>query len=383
MAQDYNNNVPWQFAKLVEMAKEASKKKGLSRTEHCKTALVLVEQVRLMAYTTSSESIFDIFNSCVSNISAYLDGNISIIEEATRSYFLLRHCKNMGLDEATFSIEFSNKNSGIQTGLVCKVKSPHSSIRYFVKTHQYGPTSEQSKCMQPPDGKELFVYKLLESIEVCPEVHFILPSHGSKRTIYIATKEVDLCLISNLRLQTTSSSSSSCRKESNRTSEHDNESAADSRHTTFPIGTITNTTSLHQMDLLARILCLSDCTTNSSNCGQIMNTGAPVIIDFRIETQNNYFKPDILQRFLSSNNEFNYEAIPQMHQTLTMTSEAEKRALIKSSFIEWKLSEKIDQVTCWLEDLILRYSEYITFTNDVSKYAIEVKSSIDAISSTL
>jgi hypothetical protein len=35
------------------------------------------------------------------------------------------------------------------------------SVRYYIKTHQYGLTEENVKRIRPPDTKQLFVYKFL------------------------------------------------------------------------------------------------------------------------------------------------------------------------------------------------------------------------------
>ncbi|EGF82390.1 hypothetical protein BATDEDRAFT_86618 [Batrachochytrium dendrobatidis JAM81] len=102
---------------------------------------------------------------------------------------------------------------------------------------QDGPTEDSVKRIRPPDTKELFVYKLLHHIGVGPESHFIIPSYGTKKTIYIATKDCHLVLLSSLTKDTT------------------------------------NKAALLQLDLISRILCLGDCTTNSSNFGQVGEKG--------------------------------------------------------------------------------------------------------------
>jgi hypothetical protein len=136
--------------------------------------------------------------------------------------------------------------------------------------HQYGPTEDNLKSRHPPDTKELFIYKLLHHIGIGPEVHFIVPYHGSKMTIYIATKDCHLTLLSQLTKDTM------------------------------------NTNALVRLNFISRILCLCDCATNSSNCGQV--DGKPIIVDFRIEKQSGgYFKSDIFNKFYQGNEEFNYD----------------------------------------------------------------------------
>jgi hypothetical protein len=64
-----------------------------------------------------------------------------------------------------------------------------------------------------------------------------------------------------------------------------------------------NTKALVQINLISRILCLCDCATNSSNCGEV--NGKPIIVDFRIEKQSGvYYKSDILNQFYQGNEEF-------------------------------------------------------------------------------
>jgi hypothetical protein len=127
--------------------------------------------------------------------------------------------------------------------------------------------------LKPPNTKELFIYKLLQNIGIGPEAHFIIPTHGSTLTIYIATKDCHIRLLSQLT------------KES------------------------ANIKALVQLDLISRVLCLRDCASKTSNCGQVAN-GKPMIIDFRIEKQSGgYAKPDILESFYRGNGEFNYSGL--------------------------------------------------------------------------
>ncbi|OAJ38937.1 hypothetical protein BDEG_22827 [Batrachochytrium dendrobatidis JEL423] len=85
----------------------------------------------------------------------HLGGNAEVIQTAVKEYFLIQHCK-AGLDESLFDITFSPKKSGIQTGFTCNVNNGTQSVRYYIKTHQYGPTKDNIKSIKPPDTKELF-----------------------------------------------------------------------------------------------------------------------------------------------------------------------------------------------------------------------------------
>ncbi len=200
-----------------------------------------------------------------------MDENTEIIQDAAMQYFLMQHCK-AGLDEDLFSVCFAPKSSGIQTGFTCSVCDGTQSVRYFIKTHQYGPTEENEKSIRPPDTKELFVYKLLYHIGIGPQVHFIIPTHGTKKTVYIATMECHLVFLSNLTKDTA------------------------------------NNSAILQLDLISRILCIHDCATNASNCGQV--DGKAMIVDFLIESQSSgYVKVNILDKFYEGNSEFNYTGL--------------------------------------------------------------------------
>jgi hypothetical protein len=190
-----------------------------------------------------------------------------VIQDAVEKYFLIRYCK-AGLDENRLQVFFSTKKSGIQTGFICDISDGSQTTRYFIKTHQFGPTEDNPKILKPPDTKELFIYQFLNHLGIGPDVHFIVPSHSSKMIIYVATKDCHITLLSQLTKDTM------------------------------------NTKALVQLDLISRILCLRDCATNSSTCGQV--DGKPMIVDFRIEKQSGgYFKSDILNMFYQGNGEFN------------------------------------------------------------------------------
>ncbi len=55
---------------------------------------------------------------------------------------------------------------------------------------------------------------------------------------------------------------------------------------------LTSLKALIQLDLISRILCLSDSAANYLNCGQVGDK--PMIIGFRIENQSDYFQKDIM-----------------------------------------------------------------------------------------
>ncbi|KAJ3416582.1 hypothetical protein HDV05_000864 [Chytridiales sp. JEL 0842] len=273
-------------------------------------------------------------------IALYLDGNVDAIQSAVREHFLLQHTK-AGLDENLFDISFSPKRAGIQTGFVCDIRNgTETPIRYYIKTHQYGPTESNLKSLKTPDAKEIFIYKLLQNIGLGPESHFIMPHHGSKKTIYIATKECHLILLSQVT-----------------------ESSANPR-------------SLVQLDLISRILCLRDCTTNSSNCGQLAD-GKPMIIDFRIEKQSGgYVKSDILEKFYEGNGEFNYTS-GVMAAAVHGVPQHEKLNIVKESLDEWRLVENINETEAEVNVFISKIGGKVEIErNDLQVYIGDVRKSV-------
>ena len=190
----------WKWNKFVEIGNNMhnpQKMRGQVRIQKAKYALQLSNQL------IDNEFIVNLpikdqqlFSTLLPKIAEYLDGNTEVIQAVVKEYFLIQHCK-AGLDESLFDVSFAPKKSGIQTGFTCDVSNGTHSVRYYIKTHQYGPTEDNVKSIQPPDTKELFVYKLLHHFGIGTQAHFIISSHGTKKTVYIATMDCHLVLLSN------------------------------------------------------------------------------------------------------------------------------------------------------------------------------------------
>lgn len=234
--------------------------RGQVRVLEARRALIFAEQLIDNKYLTNLPiKDQERYQILLPKKACYLDGNIEVIRDAVEKYFLIRHFK-AGVDENLFQVSFSPKQSGIQTGFTCDISDGNQTTRYFVKTHQHGPNEDTPKSLHPPDIKELFIYQLLYNLGIGPEVHFIVPFRRSKTTIYIATKDCHLALLSELKKETA------------------------------------NMKTMIQIDLICRILCLRDCSTNSHNYGQV--NGEPMIVDFRIENHSDgYFKSDLFDKF--------------------------------------------------------------------------------------
>jgi hypothetical protein len=336
MADEKNR---WNWNEFVEIGNNIHKMRGRVRILEAKRALRianhLVENDFILHLPIKDQQLYDIL---LPKIADYLDGNTEVIQAAVREHFLAQHCKS-GLDEGLYDISFAPKKSGIQSGCICDVSNGTRTTRYYIKTHQNGPTEDNPKSLKQPDTKELFVYKLLDYIGIGPQVHFIIPSRGTKRTVYIATKDCHLVLLSSLTKDTA------------------------------------NNTALLQLDLISRILCLRDCTTNSSNCGQVGEKA--MIVDFRIEKQSRgYTKPDILDKFCEGNSEFHYSGLME---AAVKTPNDVKMDIMKKSLQEWKLLENIERAGLEIAGLVKRWDGKMQFEDDLHNYVKDLKATVDVL----
>ena len=195
------------------------------------------------------------------------------------------------------------------------------------------------KSIKPPDTKELFVYKLLHHIGIGPQAHFIIPSHGTKKTIYIATMDCHLVLLSNLTKDTA------------------------------------NNNALLQLDLISRILCLRDCATNSSNCGQVGEKA--MIVDFIIEKQSwGYAKADVLDKFYEGNSEYHYTGLMEV---AVKTPNAVKKDIMKKSLQDWRFLESIERAESDIDGLVKRCVGKMRFENDLQQYVRDIKATVEVL----
>ncbi|KAI9353769.1 hypothetical protein BDR26DRAFT_947644 [Obelidium mucronatum] len=282
------------WKKFVEIGNAIDKMRGVTRTENAQHALLLVQMLRRTEFLVGSKERFDFYATLLPKIAFYLDGNAIAALDASGSF-----------DENQFHMSFSPKKSGIQSRFTCDVSDGRSqTTRYFIKTHHHYLSTEDNL-------KELLIYQFLNlnRLGIGPDVHFFVPSNISQTTVCIATKDCHLTLLSHLTKDTV------------------------------------NTKALVQLDLISRILCLCDCTTNSSNCGQL--NGKPMIVDFCIKHQSGgYFKSDIYQE----NTEFNYSEL--MAEAVGIPQE-QRFLIVKGSLEEWNLVEVINETALEMHQMIL------------------------------
>ncbi len=329
----------WKWKDFVKIGNNIQNMRGIVRTHEAMAALNFSDDLLRSKYITDSKERRELHATLLPIIAQYLDANTELIQSAVREYFLVQHCK-AGLDETLFDASFSPKMDGIHAGFICDISNgPPNKIRYYAKTHQFGPTESHVESRKPPDIKEIFVYKLLQNIGIGPEAHFIIPSNVLKKSLYIATKECHLVPLSKLS----------------------NESM--------------NIKALVQLDLISRILCLQDCTTNSSNCGLVGDR--PMIVDFGIETRSHgYFKSEILNGFFQGKGDFEYSGIME---TVVGIPEREKRDILKASLREWILLENIEKTLLEVNAFVRKFANSIALTDDLERYAQDVTATVEIL----
>ena len=335
---DEENLQKWN--QFVKIGNELHLYKGDVRREMACIALQLCKQLIENGFIAASAVRVEIFGPVRTTISEYLDGDKEYIEAAAREYFLLQHAEAK-TPMKDITISFTNKNNGVQSGVICTVKVGPETTRYYVKTHQDGPTKDSHKSVGPPDVKELFIYQLLHAIGMGPEVHVIMPIKESRVTVYIATKEVPITLLNDLNK---------------------------------PGRATVDTTALLQLDLISRLLCLNDCTTNSTNCGQVGDK--PMILDFRIRTRDHYDQHEFLENFYSGNGVYNYVGFMK---SATEQDPDKKLSVLQESLREWNIVEALNKVQGQVNQLVHDYQDRITFWNDLGLYVQGIKETIDIL----
>ena len=129
----------WKWNEFVEIGNTIHKMRGQVRIQKAKAALKFSNSLIEKEYITDSKERYELYKTLLPRIAEYLDGNTEVIQAAVKEYFLIQHCM-AGIDASLFDIKFSPKRSGIQTGFICDVSNGTRTVRYYIKTHQYGPT---------------------------------------------------------------------------------------------------------------------------------------------------------------------------------------------------------------------------------------------------
>lgn len=88
-------------------------------------------------------------------------------------------------------LDIHDKFDGVQLGkrVFVTFKGDTLPVTYYVKTHSQGWITSKSTVAKDVDGRELFVYKLLEYLGMGCQTHFL---HRSPQDVYIATLDANI-----------------------------------------------------------------------------------------------------------------------------------------------------------------------------------------------
>jgi hypothetical protein len=262
-----------------------------------KIALMLASNLdkvsALFKYPAIKEE-YDSYRTEIARLDQHMNASTEALEQCASPY-LRTYFVQQGYN--VLKIEFFSKTSGVQVGRKAlityadRASQTQRQVTYFIKTHQYGSVSGSGR-VKPVDPKELFVYKLLEYTGLGPKAHFFF-NPLSQEVFYIATQDSGF-----------SKDGDKQRHKSFLTFDK----FKDSLLTGESIVDEEVTKGLTEADILSRILCLQDTTTNPTNFGLTFSDGKAKIkvIDFRVETRDHYRYRDIVGGFLSGNGMFNY-----------------------------------------------------------------------------
>lgn len=215
-------------------------------------------------------------------------------------------------------ISTDKKPHGSQFGLVLYEKNTDGDIinKFFLKTHQDGSrenfcssdmfTSKTLATAKPVNLKELFLYKLLEKINIGAEVSFLVNSF-TKNTVNISTKNIDSFVMAGLLNANFSINKDLFDYTKNEIDKENNivklKSNSDIQMSIELFEELKS--KFTRFDLLNRALCLED--MNEGNYGLVKNTDGNYsikVVDFRApNTAKTYkFDEDIFSRsFLNAN----------------------------------------------------------------------------------
>lgn len=246
-----------------------------------------------------------------------------IMENSITSYFKKIY-KN-------HKFEFDKKTNGVQAGKIVNIINLDNKeeIKYYVKTHQYGSTSVSST-KETLDIKELYIYKLLNKLNIGSEVYWF-ESDIFENSIYIATKGLN-----------------------------NNELNIDRE--------------VIKLDIITRLLRLNDVMSNKSNILQHIDKKG-YIIDFRILTikgrKNPYLYDEIYISFLNGNETINYEYDKYFNKVMSSTNNKNKikyfEDIINTDFNDF--DKKVDDTYKEIknDDIIKRYDnkDLLNYIDDI------------------
>jgi hypothetical protein len=195
-------------------------------------------------------------------------------------------------------------------------------ITYHVKTHSLGLQSQHSSASKTLDSRELMVYKILENFNVGCETHFF---GRDLSNFYIATKDAGADGSFHTYRKIKDDSSTLKAIIGNLSDLEQNESVEpDEQAQSFINGMMC-------LDLLSRILRLTDLQTNTENFGFVVDAKGIFkikAIDFRVQAETNFeITEEHFKGFLKGNGSFQYSATDEYIYYVLKERNQEKRVL--------------------------------------------------------
>jgi hypothetical protein len=230
------------------------------------------------------------------SLAQYLNILAEPIQESATIYFTALF-ERMG--RTISEIRFTPKRSGVQLGTTMAIEYTDDDkpqiITYYIKTHQHGSTSQVSS-VKPIDLKEIFIYKVLEYIGYGPKTHFFF-NPLSSGGFFIATQDAAFTKVSG--------------KE--KVFEMFDEIVDNYERTHASTDHNVARRNIIALDILSRILRISDTTTNPGNYGRVTVNGERTkwkLLDFRVQSEPDitYLRREIFEDFRIGNGVFNYDA---------------------------------------------------------------------------
>ena len=306
---------------------------------------------------------------------------------------------NLFLKEKNFrlkKIDFNKKTTGVQAGNVLVISYETSNMElkketFYVKTHGEGTKSFGNSKSQM-DYREMFLYSLFELISLGPEVHFFF-NNKNPNDFYIATKSLgeQFYILPELVLNIDSSKriylkdmyysdpfydyATDCEFKSklNRFTEDFK------KNKLFIRGLIL-------LDLINKLLNLSDLTTNGDNYGFEIPNEHLKIVDFSVQENKKNQKFNVYENFLSSYSVINKSSFIPLYQFINENKELKlsvAKDIVLNELSHFKT--KIDKAMCLTCDFLEKNASNLfsnvenktNVLNDLNIYVENILESFD------
>ncbi len=278
------------------------------------------------------------------------------LENLAAHYFIKRFALS-----GSEQLSFLEKTSGVKLGRRLVVRFfPSGSKTFFIKTHRHGTQSNSSMSSgaKAVDPKEVLVYNVLHQLGLGPETHFFWED---QKNFYIATEDLNgsgsFIEYSKLYEQLPNPEKTSVKELSQEYFHICDE--------------------LIKMDVISRILRLSDTTTNKENFGFVEKIGSQFLclIDFDVKDDDVYTSDGLFKGFLAGNGTFMYatNTDPTIKYALAKRIEDDRTQLAANFFEEFNILEAVNASMANVSEISQRLK---IDTEDLSNYYKGIKKNI-------